>query len=430
MGTKDSPPYRLLKTQPTRKHKKAYTLKTAKELLHLKQPGMHAVGGGATGLYLCINNANGKSWVFRYQISVGQFKKRREMGLGSYQDISLAEARENARELRKILLAGKDPLTEKSKTQLIKKQQVLVESNAASIHTFEKCAYTYINNKAAEWSHPKQKKQWISSLETYAFPVIGKLDVKDITVHHLKTLLDEIWLTKHTTATRVRSRIENILAFASISGYRDDSNPASLKSLNAFLPKSSKVHKPTHFAALPYSDIPQLMRELKEKEGVGFRALEIVILTAKRSGEVRQAAKSEFDLTDRIWTIPADRMKNNKVHREPLTTNCIKYLQQLNHHKNNDWLFPGPVKKIPISDMTMSKALKSLRDDCTVHGFRSSFRQWAAEQTNYPREICELALSHSVLGKVEAAYQRSDLFEKRQQLMNEWSAFCCSATSS
>jgi len=144
-------------------------LKTAKELLHLKQPGMHAVGGGATGLYLCINNANGKSWVFRYQISVGQFKKRREMGLGSYQDISLAEARENARELRKILLTGKDPLIEKSKNQLLKKQQVLVESNAASIHTFEKCAYTYINNKAAEWSHPKQKKQWISSLETYAF---------------------------------------------------------------------------------------------------------------------------------------------------------------------------------------------------------------------------------------------------------------------
>lgn len=405
-------------------------MKTSKELHYLKTPGMHSVGGGATGLYLCINQSKGKSWIYRYQIATSSSKKRREMGLGSFNDVTLSEAREIARDLRKMVLNGRDPLLDRFSNNPSLTQKTLNSAPPMINHSFKDCAYTYIDNKAAEWSHPKQKKQWISSLEHYAFPFIGKLDVNTITVHHLKTLLDEIWLTKHTTATRVRSRIENILDFAIISGYRKDTNPASLKSLNAFLPKSSKVFKTTHFASLPYTEIPKLLADLKDKDGIGFRALELAILTAKRSGEIRDASWKEFNHDDCVWVIPAERMKNNKAHREPLSQQSINYLNNLTKYNNHDWLFPGPITKKPISDMTMTKALKSLRDQCTVHGFRSSFRQWAAEQTNYPREICEMALSHSVLGKVEAAYQRSDLIEKRQQLMSEWATYCCSAMPS
>lgn len=399
-------------------------MRTAKELTYLKKPGMHAVGGGAIGLYLFINKAEGKSWIYRYQFIVDGILRRREKGLGSFHDVSLAEAREMALELRKKVRAGIDPIaeTKKSYGPLLPQH---METRTA--HTFKMCALKYIDNKAPEWSHPKQKAQWLSSLKAYAFPTIGHLDVSDINVHHLKALLDDIWLTKHTTATRVRSRIENIIDYAIVAGYRDGANPATSKSLNAFLPKSSKVFKQTHFASLPYAEIPSFMAELSRKEGVGFRALELLILTGKRSGEIRAASWAEFDLAEKLWLIPAERMKNGKEHKEPLSPACLESLDQLMRFTHHDWLFPGPITQRPISDMTMSKALKSLRDNCTAHGFRSSFRQWAAEQTDYPREVCEMALSHNVLGKVEAAYQRSDLFDKRKALMEAWASYCCSA---
>lgn len=401
---------------------------TAKELQHLKKPGMHAVGGGAIGLYISVHTSGTKSWIYRYQFIVGGVRKRREKGLGSSTDVSLSEARIMAQALRKQVREGIDPLAEKAliKQRIALGQQVAIDSK--SVDTFKTCALAFIENKSAEWSNEKQKSQWISSLKSYAFPYIGDLPVNEITVHHMKTMLDKIWLTKHVTATRVRSRCENIIDYATVAGFREGTNPASLKSLNTFLPKSSKVFKSTHFASLPYADIPKLMTDIMWKGGVGYRALELLIYTGKRSGEIREAAWSEFDLKAKVWTIPAERMKNGKPHREPLTSACLKVLHALDHHPDHDWLFPGPQTKRPISDMTMSKALKSIRENCTPHGFRSSFRQWAAEQTNYPREICEMALSHSVLGRVEAAYQRSDLFEKRKELMLGWSAFCCSDT--
>lgn len=397
---------------------------TAKKLQHIKRPGMHAVGGGAIGLYLSVHRSGTKSWIFRYQFLVNGVLKRREKGMGSYTDVTLAEARAMAHALRKKVREGIDPLAEKALMKQRQASEKHTSSNTLSIHTFESCALAFIDNKSAEWSNVKQKNQWLSSLKNYAFPFIGDLPVNEISVHHMKTLLDGIWLSKHVTATRVRSRCENIIDYATVAGYREGANPASLKALNAFLPKSSKVFKPSHYASLPYNEIPQLLSDITWKSGIGFRALELLIYTGKRSGEIRGAKWSEFDLKAEIWTIPAERMKNGKPHREPLTPASLKVLRTLDHYPDHDWLFPGPQTKRPISDMTMSKALKSIRDNCTPHGFRSSFRQWAAEKTNYPREICEMALSHSVLGKVEAAYQRSDLIEKRSKLMHEWANFC------
>lgn len=411
----------------TQQHKflvqKGIKMRTAKELTYLKKPGMHSVGGGAIGLYIYINKAQGKSWIYRYQFMADGVLKRREMGIGSYADITLAEAREKALDLRKLVRQGIDPIAEKLQATSITTLNSTLKASQKS-KTFKTCALTFIDNKSAEWSSPKQKAQWLSSLKTYAFPYIGDMQVSDITVHHMKELLDQIWLTKHTTATRVRSRIENIIDYAIVAGYRDTANPATIKSLNAFLPKSSKVFQTTHFASLPYSEVPLLLQDIKKKEGIGFRALELLILTSKRSGEIRNASWSEIDLENGVWTIPSSRMKNGKEHHEPLSPHAIAKLRKLTRYKNHDWLFPGPVTQKPISDMTISKALKSLRESCTPHGFRSSFRQWAAEQTEFPREVCEMALSHNVMSKVEAAYQRSDLFVRRKELMDAWSSYC------
>lgn len=410
--------------------------KKAKELSalavsKLKTEGRYAVGG-ADGLHLRIAGAS-RAWVLRLAVGTRTDAKgntvvhRRDIGLGSYPEVSLAEAREKARELRKQVRDGIDPIEERKVTK------VRAALEAAKSKTFEECANAYIEANRAGWKNEKHVQQWQNTLATYAFPKIGQLPVAAIDTGLVLNVLQQetgedkaqLWHAKTETASRLRGRLESILDWAAFRGYREGENPARWKGhLEHELPARSKVQKVEHHAALPYAELGAFMVELRKREGLSARALEFAILTAARSGEVRGATWAEIDLPGRIWTVPAERMKAGKEHRVPLSDEAVKLLEALPRIVGNPYVFPAP-RGGQLSDMALTAVLRRMeRSGLTQHGFRSTFRDWAGETTAYPREVCEHALAHKLADGVEAAYQRGDLLAKRARLMADWARYC------
>jgi integrase len=388
---------------------------TPEDVGGLSKPGRFAVGDGA---YIQISKNGTRSWLFRYQHN----GKSRAMGLGPYGLLTVGEARKKARQARKLLLDGIDPLDAKAG----KRRQAALD--AAKAVTFKDCAERYIQSHAAGWRNPKHKAQWSATLETYAYPVFGDLAVGDLDTGLVLKALEPIWATKPETASRVRGRIEVILSWAKVRGYREGENPARWRGhLDQTLPARSKVRKVQHHAALPYAELPAFMGELRKREGVAARALEFAIMTAARTGEVIGATWGEIDLEAKLWMVPAERMKGKRSHRVPLCERALEILSEMPRVEGSNFVFPGSSEKRPLSNMALLMMLRRMnRDDITAHGFRSTFRDWAAETTTYPNELVEMALAHVVSSKTEAAYRRGDLFEKRWRLMDDWAAYCMS----
>ncbi|HRH79467.1 MAG TPA: integrase arm-type DNA-binding domain-containing protein [Thiobacillaceae bacterium] len=388
----------------------ALSFKTVEKLS--KVEGMHAVGG-SRGLYLQCKNG-GASWILRIMID----GKRRDIGLGSYHDVSLEEARDKCMDLRRKVRSGIDPLEDKRRA---KQDRQIAKAKAM---TFAECVEAYLDAHEDAWKNPKHRQQWRNTLNTYALPHFGDLPVAVIDTGLVMKSLEPIWKTKTETASRLRGRVEQILDWATVRGYRQGENPARWKGhMDKLLPKPSKVAKVEHHPALSYKELPGFILALRSMDGLGARALEFAILTAARSGEVRGATWPEIDLKSCMWIVPAERMKAKREHRVPLTAAAVDLLKALPRIDGADLLFPGTKGK--LSDMTLSAVLKRMgRGDLTVHGFRSTFRDWAAEMTNHPREVAEMALAHAVGDKVEAAYRRGDLLKKRYRLMEDWARHC------
>lgn len=385
--------------------------------------------GAARGLYLQVKPSAGeysskmppaKSWILRY-VSPAT-RKARWMGLGPVDAISLKVARELAVAARGKVKLGVDPLDER------KAERAAKALEAASLVTFDECAAEYIAEKGKHWTNPKHRSQWESTLKTHASPVIGKVAVGDVTTAHVVKILRPIWNEIPETASRVRGRIESVLDFATTSEYRTGDNPARWRGwLENKFTAPAKVRAVEHHAALPYVELPAFMAKLREREGVSALALEFTILTAARTGETIGAEWSEFDLAAKVWTIPGSRMKAVKEHVVPLTPRALAILKQAREKQKPKARFvfsSDPRGARPLSNMAMSEMLKHLRPGITTHGFRSSFRDWAAERTNFPRELAEKALAHALKDKTEAAYQRGALLEKRRKLMAAWEGFC------
>ena len=342
------------------------------------------------------------------------------MGLGPIRDVSLAEAREGAREARRLRRAGVDPIDAK------RQRQAAARLDAAKMVTFSQCAAAYIENHRAAWRNGKHAAQWEATLRTYAYPVFGNLPVAAVDTALVVKVLDPIWSKKPETASRLRGRIEAVLDFATVRGYRVGENPARWKGhLKEAFPALNKLRKIRHHAALAYAEIGAFMADLRTREGGAAAALQFAILTAARTGEVLGARWSEIDLAAGIWTIPAERMKTGVEHRIPLSVQALAVLRRTAAEKVNDVVFFGQKSGRVLSNMALLMMLRRMgRDDITAHGFRSTFRDWAAERTGVAREVAEAALAHTVANKVEAAYRRSDLFEKRRALMQQWGSFC------
>lgn len=386
---------------------------SALEVGRLKAPGHHAVGG-VVGLYLYVAESGARSWVLR--VMVGD--RRRHMGLGSFPTVTLAQARDNARNARQAIDGGADPIASRSaaRSQLRAQQ--------ATQKTFEQASLAYINSHSDAWRNAKHRAQWSSTLETYAYPVMGKLLVQDVHQEHVLKVLEPIWMSKNETAVRLRGRIESVLDWATVRKLRTGENPARWKGhLDHLLPAPTKIKKVAHHRALPLDAVSDFMARLRSAEGMAARALEFTILTAARSGEVRGAQWSEIDLKDRVWTVPGSRMKAGVEHRVPLSDRAVTLLEALPRLEKIDLLFPG-VRGGPLSDMSLTAVLRRMEVDAVPHGFRSTFRDWAGERTSYPREVAEQALAHVLQNKTEAAYRRGDALEKRRAMMEDWSRFC------
>ena len=378
----------------------------------LKESGLWAVGGVA-GLYLHVNDRGARSWILR--VVVGD--KRRDMGLGGYPDIGVADARQKAREARLKIEQGVDPilLRKQAKSELMALQ--------ATDKTFEQAAGEYIKIHAESWSNDKHRKQWERTLTAYAFPVVGKLSLRHIRQEHILKILEPIWTTKTETATRVRGRMESILDWAKVKGLRSGENPAAWKGhLDHMLPAPTRLKKVEHLTAVPVREMPDFMIKLRQAAGTAAQALEFLILTAARSGEVRGITWEEVSLDDALWIVPAERMKMKKEHRVPLSNRAVDILKSQPRIDGNPLVFPAP-RGSQMSDATMSAVLKRMNVDATVHGFRSSFRDWCGDYTNYPRDLAEQCLAHGADDPVEAAYRRGDALERRREIMNEWSKF-------
>jgi integrase len=374
---------------------------TAKKVEHARKPGYCPDGAN---LYLQVSSSGSKSWIFRYTIN----GREREMGLGSLLKCSLTQARDKAGEKRSLLDKGIDPLEEEREREA---QRRLAEAKSL---TFAECATEYIKSHRADWKNTKHAEQWTTTLKTYAEPLIGKLPVADVDVALVVKVLRPIWIEKPETATRLRARIERVLDWATVSQFREGDNPARWKGkLDHLLPALKKKSRVKHHASLPYSELGVFFQELRKQEGPAARALEFCILTAARTGEVIGARREDFDLDNALWTVPGERMKAGRPHRVPLSHRAVELVRET----EGEQVFP-------LSNMAMLKLLERMGRDTTVHGFRSSFRVWGAEQTNYPREVLEAALAHVIGDETEAAYMRSDLFLKRRRLMEEWSRYC------
>ncbi|MEO1089739.1 MAG: integrase arm-type DNA-binding domain-containing protein [Pseudomonadota bacterium] len=374
-------------------------------------PGKHTDGGG---LFLLVKPTGSRSWVLRIQYD----NRRRDIGVGPYPSIGLAKARERAATLRAEVLDGIDPIAKRA-------------SARAQRMTFEQAAKATIEAKRPEWSNEKHAAQWSSTLETYAYPVLGPLDVRDIEPEHVLEVLRPIWAEKSETASRVRMRIEAVLDYATATKSRSGPNPAVWKgNLDAVLARPSKVRAVVNHAALPWREMQLFMSQLVARPGMGAMALRFTILTATRSGEVRGATWDEIDVGAATWTVQAHRMKARREHRVPLAKQALEILHAVREVSDaDDLVFPSGRSGRPLSDMTLTAVVKRMgRDDLTVHGFRSSFRDWAAEATNYPGELAEAALAHTVRNATEAAYRRGDLFEKRRRMMRDWARHCFGKT--
>ena len=386
---------------------------TALAVDRAKRRGYYGDGGG---LFLQVSATGAKSWVFRFK----EAGRLHEMGLGPVHTIGLAVARERARECRRLRLDGLDPIESR------KTARMQARFDAAKAMTFQQCAERYIAAHKAGWKNPKHAAQWPSTLATYVALVFGALPVQAIDVGLIMRVIKPVWAQKPETASRVRGRIESILDWATARGYRQGENPERWRGhLENLLPKKTKVRPVEHHGALPYAELGAFMANLRQQEGVGARALELAILTAGRTGEVIESKWDEFDLAERLWTVPAERMKAGKEHRVPLSDAARQILEELAKVRHGDFVFPGGRAGRPISNMAITMTLRRMgRGELTVHGFRSSFRDWAAERTGFPAEVAEMALAHTVADKVEAAYRHGDLFQKRRQLMDAWAKFC------
>jgi integrase len=379
---------------------------------NLKMPGLHFVGGVA-GLALQIAPGGSKSWVLRATMG----KKRRDMGLGGYPDVTLAGAQEAARGARKKIREGIDPIDDG------KRARSALEASRAHDVTFKEFALSYLARHEEGWS-TKSHQQWLRSLETHVFPKIGSLLVRDIDVAHVEQVLDPIWKSKTETATRVRGRIETILDSATVAKHRSGENPARWKgNLKARLVSPKKLKKAEHFKALPYKDVGAFMQRLSKVDGQGARALEFAILTAARSTQARGALWSEISAKEALWVIPKERMKSKREHRVPLSQAALNLLEKQPRIEETDLVFPSVRRKM-ISDATMSAVLKRMGVDAVPHGFRSSFKDWCSELTHYPPEVSEMALAHAVGDPMEEAYRRGDLLVKRRRVMEDWAKFC------
>jgi integrase len=381
----------------------------------LAKAGTYGDGGG---LYLQVRGPEQRSWLFRYKIA----GRTRLMGLGAYPEVGLAEAREAAGEARKVLRAGVDPLEQRRKER--------AEAAAmAGLNTFEEVAGAYIAAHKAGWSNAKHAGQWQTTLATYVYPVIGKLPVATVDTGHIHRILDPIWTTKPETATRVRGRLEAVLDYATAKGWRTGENPARWKGhLAHTLPAREKIARIEHHAALPWAEVGAFMTDLSGQAGQAARALEFVILTATRSGEVLGARWAEISMGDAIWIVPAERMKGKLEHRVPLSDAALDVLREAAKLREGDGsdglVFPGVPASKPLSDTALFKLLRRMdRADITTHGFRSTFRDWCGE-TGKASDIAEAALAHKLGNKVQAAYQRGDLLERRRVLMDQWATFC------
>ena len=391
---------------------------SALEVGRLVAPGYHAVGT-VPGLNLQVTPGGAKSWVLR--IKVGS--KRREVGLGPYPAVKLAQAHELARNTRDQVAQGVDPIEHKRTllSELVARQ--------AQEMTFEAAARGYIKAHRDGWKNEKHGQQWENTLATYAHPIIGKMNVRDVGLSHVIKVLEPIWSTKNETASRLRSRIELVLDWAKVRGHRSGENPAAWRgNLDKLLPKPSKVNSGENHPAVLVGEVGAFLRDLRQHQGMGALALEFALLTAARSGEVRGATWSEIDMKAGAWTVPKERMKAGKEHRVPLSDAVIKLLNGLPRMAGTELVFPA-VRGGELSDATMSQLMRRMayKDAagrvCVPHGLRSTFRDWAGERSSYPRDVVEAALAHVRGDKTEAAYFRSDLFDKRRRMMTEWAAF-------
>ncbi len=394
---------------------------TQAKIKNIKSPIKLCDGGGLWIVAQAGRTGLNTKWVFRYKL----FNINRNMGLGSYPDVTLAEAREKASEYRALIRDNIDPIDNRNAL----KKQAQVKSQLRNI-TFEICAKEYISAHSASWKNEKHKSQWENTLKDYAYPVFKNVPVEDIDIAMVIHVLEPIWANIHVTAQRLRQRIKKILDWATVKGYRKGDNPAEWKDrLDKLLPDLSKKLKVRHHPAMPYQEVPTFIAQLITKDCISARALLITIMTALRTSESIGAVENEFDFENNIWTIPSDRMKGVKPreHRVPLPTQAIPIIKQLLNNRiyGNEYLFPGNQQNKPISKGTMHAYLKHNLGykEFTVHGFRSSFRDWASETTNYPDELGEACLAHVLKNKVQAAYQRGDLLDRRRQLMQEWADF-------
>ena len=387
-------------------------LLSAAKVRSVKKPGYYLDG---RGLYLQVRGETSKSWLLKYSID----KRPRAMGLGSAFDFSLAEAREERDSLRKLIKRGVDPLEQKAAD----KQAAKVE--AARAITFRAAADRFIASKRKGWKNKKHADQWLATLKTYAYPVIGDLPVQSVDTGLVMKILDPIWSTKTETASRVRGRIESVINSAKAYGEFIGENPARWKgNLEATLAKTSDVATKKNQPALSYAEMPAFLQELRSREGIAAAAMEFLILTAARTGEVLGATWDEFDLRKSVWTIPAERMKGGKEHQVPLSPPAVAVLERMSELQTGEFVFFGQSSGRSLSNMALLVLLRRMkRTDITSHGFRSTFRTWAGDETNFPREVIEKALAHLVGDETERAYDRGDLFDKRRKLMDAWGAF-------
>jgi len=373
---------------------------SARAVATVSKPGRHSDGGG---LYLNVTNSGARSWVFMWKVA----GRRREIGLGSLRDVPLAKARDRAAEARRLLAAGLDPLSARTKPRTM---------------SFGEAADALVESMSPSWRNEKHRAQWRMTLTAYCEP-IRSTPVSEISPEDVLRVLRPIWLTKSETASRLRGRIERVLDFAKARGMRFGENPARWRGhLDAVLPRRLTLTR-GHHKAMPFDDVPAFMSRLREMEGVAPRALEFLILTAGRTGEVLGATWKEIDLASRTWTVPPSRMKAGREHRVPLIDRALAVLTALHETRTSEYVFPGLRRGRPLSSMSMEAVLRRMNIDATVHGFRSAFRDWAGERTHVPREVAEAALAHLVGDAVERAYRRGDALEKRRLLMEAWAGF-------